>query len=337
MLEKPDLDEDKIIAVLEGEYGFNIIELEFLPIGADFNTAVYHAIERDGNGYFLKLRSGHFNEIAVTLPKFLIDQGVSQIIPPFNTKEGRLWTQFRNFKIILYPFVAGCNGYEMNLSERQWEQLGTAFRRIHNTKASNALLEIIPRETYSAKWRENLKDILAAMDKHILHDQIAEQLAAFISINHRQFLSLLEHAENLARYLCTNQQDLVICHSDIHAGNVYVANDQSVYIVDWDDPILAPKERDLMYFGAGLMGNWRSPAEEETLFFRGYGQTSIDLAALTYYRCERIIQDLTIYCQQILLSAQGGEDRKQSLTYLLSNFSPKGTIELAYRSFSKQN
>ncbi len=35
------------------------------------------------------------------------------------------------------------------------------------------------------------------------------------------------------------------------------AND-ALYIVDWDNPILAPKERDLMFIGGGQMGDGRT-------------------------------------------------------------------------------
>ena len=126
--------------------------------------------------------------------------------------------------------------------------------------------------------------------------------------------------------------EFIVCHSDIHAGNLHIGTDGDLYIVDWDAPILAPKERDLMYAGGGLMGDWRSPQEEESLFYQAYGQTDINWQAIAYYRCERIIEDIAIYCEQLLLTDNGGEDREQSLHYLKSNFLPNGTIEIARRS-----
>jgi spectinomycin phosphotransferase len=53
---------------------------------------------------------------------------------------------------------------------------------------------------------------------------------------------------------------------------------------------------------------------------------------LAYYRYERIIEDIAIYCEELLLTDEGGEDREQSLRYLKSNFLPVGTIEIAYRA-----
>ena len=97
-------------------------------------------------------------------------------------------------------------------------------------------------------------------------------------------------------------------------------------------PILAPKERDLMYAGGGQFGKARLPVEEERLFYRGYGQTPIDPDALAYYGYERIVEDIAVYCEQLLRSNAGGVDREQALRYLMSNFEPKGTIEIAYRA-----
>ena len=87
-----------------------------------------------------------------------------------------------------------------------------------------------------------------------------------------------------------------------------------------------------MFIGAGLGGNGHPPLEEEALFYRGYGQTRIDPVALAYYRYERIIEDIGIFCEQIFLSDEGGEDRQQAFEYLQSNYLPGGALELAHRS-----
>jgi spectinomycin phosphotransferase len=80
------------------------------------------------------------------------------------------------------------------------------------------------------------------------------------------------------------------------------------------------------------MGAERTPQEEETLFYRSYGQTQIDPIALAYYRYERIIEDIAVFCEQIFLTDEGGDDREQSFHSLRSNFLPNNTIEIAYQS-----
>ena len=138
----------------------------------------------------------------------------------------------------------------------------------------------------------------------------------------------------LAAELEARPLDTVVCHADLHAGNVHLAASGDLYLVDWDNPVLACKERDLMSVGGGLFGDWYAPEEEERLFYQGYGPAAIDWAALAYYRYERIVQDLAAFCEQIFASDEGGEDREQSLHYVRANFRPGGTIAQAHRADS---
>src|SRR5512133_1607649 len=103
MLEKPAIEDAKISACLQANYGLNNAQVEFLPIGADQNTAVYRALAKDGKSYFLKLRSGVFNETSVTLPRFLSEQGISQVIAPLLTRTSQPWGSLEKYKTILYP------------------------------------------------------------------------------------------------------------------------------------------------------------------------------------------------------------------------------------------
>jgi spectinomycin phosphotransferase len=59
-----------------------------------------------------------------------------------------------------------------------------------------------------------------------------------------------------------------------------VNGNNSIYIVDWDDPVMAPKERDLMFIGGGVANVWNKLHEEES-FYRGYGRAEINTKLLT--------------------------------------------------------
>lgn len=332
MLEKPDLQDEKIIACLRDDYELPVVRVTFLPLGVDRNAAVYHVVADDGTSYFVKLRRGVFDEIALALPKFLSDQGIEQIIAPLTTKPGQLWANLDAFKLYVYPFVEGHNGYEVDLSDRHWSEFGTALKRLHTVEVPPALIRRIRRETYAPQWREIVKTFLERVDVDVLDDSVAVKLAAFLEAKRETILDLVGRAERLAQALQAGSPEFVLCHSDIHAGNCLIGANDAFYIVDWDEPIMAPKERDLMFIGGGLMGAGRTPQAEETLFYRAYGHTQIDPTALAYYRYERIIQDIAVFCEKILLTNVGGKDREQSLHYLKSNFMPNNTIEIAYQS-----
>ena len=332
MLEKPDLQDEKIIACLQEEYELPVVELAFLPLGVDVNAAVYRVVAREGAPYFLKLRRGDFDETSVALPKFLSDQSIGHIIPPLPTRTGQLWAILDAFNVILYPFVEGHNGYEVDLSDRHWREFGAVLKRIHTAHVPPALIRGIQQETYSPKWREMVKTFLERVEFDSFDDPIAVKLAAFLKSKRHEILDLVGRAERLVQALQARSPEFIVCHSDLHAGNFLIDPGGAFYIVDWDNPILASKERDLMFAGGGQFGDTRTHQEEERLFYQGYGQTQIDPVALAYYRYERIIQDIALFCEQVLLTHEGGEDREQAFRYLASNFRPNGVFEIAYKS-----
>jgi len=56
-------------------------------------------------------------------------------------------------------------------------------------------------------------------------------------------------------------------HTDVHAGNVMVGLNDELTIVDWDNPPLAPKERDPHVVGGGIGNYWKD--DDVTLFYQG--------------------------------------------------------------------
>jgi spectinomycin phosphotransferase len=334
MQEKPRLQDKRIIAQLWQAYGLQFAQVEFLPLGADTNTAVYRVVTKESVPYFLKLRKDNFEETSLDVPHFLHEQGIRQVIPPRNTKDGQLWTSLEAYTCILYPFIAGRDGFEAALSDEQWVDFGEALKGIHTVILPPALQARIPCETYTPHWREMVKGFQAQVEHTTYADPVAAKMAAFMQAHRDEIRFLIERAEQLASTLQSQPLERVLCHADIHAGNLLLASDGSLYIVDWDNPILALKERDLMFIAGGVGGIWNS-VREEALFYQGYGSRDTNLTALTYYRYERIIQDIAAFCEQILLTGEGGADREQGLRYFTSQFLPGDVLEIAYQTDRK--
>lgn len=330
MLEKPHVQDEIIISHVQTAYGLHITKLNFLPIGADLRTAVYRVVTDDGTSYFLKLRK-KFNEVIVAIPMFLNAEGIQEIIVPFETKSQNRWTDFGEYKIILYQFIEGKNGFEMELTDQHRRSLGTAFKKIHTAQVPPDLKESIRKEAFSPEWREDMKSYQVQVGNKTFGDPSAAKLAEFIKSQNNEITRIIERSEQLASDLKSKPWELVLCHSDFHGGNILISNSGELYIVDWDDPILAPKERDLMFIGGGIDEIWKT-AREEAVFYEGYGKTEINLSALAYYRYERIIEDLVVICEQLLLTNEGGADRERSYGWFTSNFEPGNTIEIANRT-----
>jgi spectinomycin phosphotransferase len=331
MLEKPDLDDEHITIMLGQDYRLSISRLEFLPLGADLNTAVYRAYSANGETFFLKLRKGVFEAVSVLAPDHLHRQGIRQVIPLLPARDGALWTHLDGFTCLLYPFIEGTNGFEQALTDSQWVEFGGALRAIHNAELPAALREMIPGETYASHWRDLVRSFLHQAGYASDADALSARLARFLIARQDEIRMIVDQAERLASRLQAEHLPLRLCHSDLHAGNLLLAPDGGLYIVDWDNPILAPAERDLMFIGGGVGGIWNS-ARESALFYQGYGAVEIHRTALAYYRFERIVQDIAAFCEEIFLEQAGRADREQALRYLVGQFEPGEVVDMAFRT-----
>ena len=333
MLTKPDLKDEKIIACLHNTYGLYVAEISFLPLGADFNTVVYRVTTVDKTDYFLKLRSGDFCEPSVFGPHHLKQIGMQNVIPPIATKTDECWTNLDAFKVALYPYIDGRNAVDTKLSERQWQQLGSTIKKLHTTDIPESISSNVPKETFSLKFCQTVSSFLERIENEVFDETVATKLAALLKSKKEIILDLIKQTEELGSILHNQSFQHVLCHADVHGWNLLIGRDNNLYLIDWDTLILAPKERDLMFIGAGIWNSGYTLTEEETLFYKGYGQANINQDALCYYRFNRILQDIAEYCEYILLSDEGsGDDRMQILEHLKPNFLENGTVDVVFQS-----
>lgn len=331
MIEKQPLSLQRIIDCLNADYGIAVATLTFLSLGADMNASVYKALTHDGLAYFVKLKRGHHHDISVTLLSLLQSSGIQQIIPPIKTTHGKEAQHIDGFTLIVYPFVEGQNGFCYNLTDEQWVTLGKVLRQVHEFDVPPSIKDRIRREAYSSKWREAVRSLLGSIDGNPTGDEIALRLQAFMKKHRGAIKRLVDRAESLSQKIQEQSPEFVLCHSDIHGGNVLIDVNGALYIVDWDDPIMAPKERDLMFIGGGVANVWNNP-HEETCFYKGYGKTKINKEILAYYRHERIVEDIAVYGQELLLKAGGGEDRPEMYKQFIAMFEPRGVVDIAFKT-----
>ena len=83
-----------------------------------------------------------------------------------------------------------------------------------------------------------------------------------------------------------------------------------------------------MFIDGGVANVWNKPHEEK-LFYQGYGKTGVNSTLLAYYRHERILEDIAVYGQALLLSTAGGEDRPEMLKQFIAMFEPRGVVDIA--------
>lgn len=316
---------------LSTHYGIVCAKVVPLSLGADINALTFRVETHERLSYFVKVREGQYSDISLKLLAFLNESGIQQIIPIIKTMDGKLTAHIENFTLSVYPFIDGRNGFSRDLSDDQWMILGKTLRQVQELDMPPHLKNEIRKETYSSEWRDCVRLLDKNIDSIQVSDEVAVKLQRFIKEHQLLINRLVRRAEYLSRVIQEQQLEFVLCHSDIHGGNVLLNEKGTLFIVDWDEPILAPKERDLMFIGGGVANVWNSPREEK-IFYDGYGKTNINWSALAYYRYERIVVDIAEYTQALLLASDGGGDRQMMYKHFLDMFEPNGVVEIALKT-----
>ena len=320
-----------IIDCLKTYYGIEVITLTFLPLGADMNASVYKAVTQEQRAYFIKLKHGQHHEMSTAILELLHNAHIQQIIPPIKTIHGQLALCRDHLTFIVYPFVEGEDGFSRSLTDEQWFLLGQTLKKIHEIEVPLTMQSRIRRETYSPKWRDVVRSLYPYFEAEPSGDEMTVKLLVFMKENKKIIQQLVERAEQLAQEIHNDLSTIVLCHSDIHGGNILSDKKNNLYIVDWDDPIMAPKERDLMFIGGGVGNVWNKPLEE-VIFYKGYKNTEINRVILAYYRYERIVEDVAIYCQSLLFATVKDEDKLEIYKHFIDMFAPRGVVDIAFET-----
>jgi spectinomycin phosphotransferase len=321
MRDDPNHDMEPIVGCLRDSYGLDATAITFLPIGYDLNAWVYEVAATDGNAYFLKVRSGPPNEPSLQVPRALAERGVPNILAPLRTRSGELWRSLDERSVVLYPFVKGENAMDAGMSAEQWRTFGTALQAVHSSGIEAQFRDRLPVETFAIPSASVVREVQAEIDGKDFESPAAARFAAFWREKADEIQQILARAQELGRQLQVQGKsfDHVLCHADIHAANILVGEDEQIYLVDWDWPIIAPRERDLLFVVGSKIAHEVTP-QEEAHFFAGYGPVKIDPLALAYYRYERVIEDIGDIGKSVFLDARLGEQAKDEASALVRGF-----------------
>lgn len=321
---------ESLRALLRTQYGLATRALTFLPIGSDPQSSVYRLDAADGNAYFVKRRAGDgFRPSSLEIPAFLADAGVPHLIPPLRTQSGTHWVTDGDAAVFLYPFAPARPAAAVGLTGAQWSDLGTAIRQIHARTLPAPLHSALRVESYVPSRRPVIDQIGAALPEMARGDPIAQALARFWSSRQEVIDLVVARGDRLGPALRQSRRPLVLCHADLHLWNIVVDESQEWWIVDWDEIVMAPKERDLMFVIGGI-GHGLVRADETARFLEGYGEPEIDPLGLAYYRFAWAAADIAAYAEEAVLTP-GLSDavRRDALAGLQATFAPGNIVDIA--------
>lgn len=289
----------EIGALVEEGWGIAAAHVRRLTGGLDPHAATYDLTAHDGTRYFVKVRAV---PAAVTVPRYLHGRGITAVVAP----HGRPLRTAEGTQVLLYPFVDGANCWATGFTDDQYVEYGRILAAVHAAGSPPG----VPEETFDPPSVPLLRSLAERVTGN-------GELAGLWRAHARHIDLLLDRAERLRT--AADGTDMVLCHGDIHTGNVLAHAGGELSIVDWDAPVRAPRERDLVFPLAGPWGEQPVTGHRKALFFKGYGRYEVHRPTLEYYHAERIVDDLGQFALSVLDPEQDEETKRTALYWLRRN------------------
>ncbi len=327
MRKPPGIAEEQLRACFQERYDLYPVTLEFLPLGLDYDAGVYRVVSEQGTAYLLKVTSRPLYEPRCLVPRYLNDQGITSVVAPIPTRSGALWTLLEDWTVIVYPFIDGDTSLT-GMTNEQWKEVGTIFRQIHQVRLQPSGFESLRKETFDPTGYTRWVHDFETQHLHSRHggSKSSRALLADWRTHQSTIHTAVDSLEKLAEVLQSRTLPYVISHADLHPANLLRDQHGHVFVIDWDEVMLAPKERDFIFV--------REP--QAGAFFQGYGQREIDWVALTYYLWERVVQDLIVDARDVCFRDDWAEETRADAARLFHKlFTDGSVINAAYEASAR--
>ncbi len=325
MLEEPGIAHEMLHLVLRDEYGIDASALTFIPTH-DPRAASYE-VAAAGGTFFLKARDGAIDEAPLEVQATLREGGVRNVLAPRRTRSSAAWTPMGERSVVVYPYVQGRSAMEVGLTEPQWREFGTTLRAVHDSGLEDRFAGVLPADAFVSVAPAALRRVVEQPRPTPVVSPQASRLADLLRRKEARIGAILDRFDELAAHLRARAFERVLCHADIHAANLLVTEDAGILLVDWDGPLLAPRERDLLFLIGSRIARDVEP-REEAWFFAGYGEVKVDPEAIVYYRYERVIEDIAEYAMSVFGNVtQSEEARRTEVDMVESFFAPGGILD----------
>ncbi len=325
MIEPPDIPTETIVERVRNAFGLPVEHAEFQPMGND-SSAWSFRLTGGVENWFLKVFGRPVDVASVEVPRFLASRDVGHLLPSLPTADGRSFDAGAPFSFVLFPFFDGTEGGERGLSREHRIRLGEFLRHVHETPPDEAIEAVIRRERFAPRDADRLEQITDEL-AHV--EPLGDIEGSFIAC-WREHTAEISHSLDRARELAAaaTTTDFVICHADFHAWNVLIDDRGDFVVVDWDETVLAPPERDLMF----VSGDIADLDPDGTDFYAGYGEFDIDRSLIAYYRFDWVLQELSDYHRRVFDRELGTATRTQALALFTELFGPQDVVAAAFRA-----
>jgi thiamine kinase-like enzyme len=311
---------DQLILAVQQGYGLSLESVEFILRG--FGGDCYRAETIFGTSYFLKLHDPIANQMtAASLRAFYLplmyqlhEKGILPQIPhPIPTSDGSLSLSIGNNELVITNFIKGQLVGFGELPKKVLLRLAEMVGILHNSIAELQFEQPFIDQFEIVFEDDLLKsfDILSGLTGTATPGQV--RLREIILPHKALIITNLERLRKLQTYARNTKKSKVVCHTDLHGGNLITDQQGTLYILDWENALIAPPEHDIFFF-AGENGFWE-------LFWPNYVRhfpaASIDPDLLRFYFYRRTLEDIADFIFRILRRESTPERDQEELGWLL--------------------
>lgn len=307
MITQPNISQDELKKTIQDQYSLLIKNLTFIPKGEV--SWGYIVEDADSVRYFFKihkykkLSSARFNLLDDLHKK----TGIINIIYPLATKHNKLETEVLGYPSVLFNYIEGKTAHEIKPTDKQYERLGSLLAQLHQAvKTINYPVREnfdIPANDDFLKVIEHLKETPNNPNKH------RKEAFDLLKPLQDRLLEELKNLRDLQLKARASDIEFVLCHGEPSPGNIMLDNHGEVYLIDWDEPIVAPKEKDLLFFK-----NTMDPV------LKGYSKHSADTTInpdlQSFYSLLWNINEIADWGERILFSESSEDELKHSISQL---------------------
>lgn len=297
-MELTPVSQSELARSLQQFWGITALEITPVRLGRARNTWAFRASSAEAV-FFLKLKC-EVHEAGIAISRMLADCGVN-VSTPLLSIHGHPWERVDQFGLLVFPFVVGAPIMMAALDATDWQAIGTSLRAVHDAHTPEPVRQLLMSETFVPSGEDLLARIQKVVSERGAGDAVQEQLLQLWlqwgSLPTEFFTSVQRkgHAARLTQPKCC------LCHGDFQSGNILRSSVGEITLIDWDDPVWAPPECDLMFV----------PPEYRPLLETGYGPYTPNEASLAFLSANWILQEALDCADRILFTAETNAEERQ--------------------------
>jgi spectinomycin phosphotransferase len=330
MQSEPAIHNSLVLDAIRQAYGLPVEHITFLTTG--WVSYCYRAETLAGESYLLKLYDESLPAPLVAgsrdfyLPlthQLCTRQLLPQIACPVRARDGSFAVSVGPYLMILFHFIEGEPVGFGNITDEILVKLAGLVGRLHKITRDLELVNPLV-EGFEIAFEDMLPTGLEALANLGPGGRAGRRGFQELLLPRRsEIRGYLDRLKGLQGVMRARAREMVVCHTDLHGGNLLVDRGGNLYILDWEGAMLAPPEQDLFFF-AGEDTFW-------DLFWpnyeREFGPAQLDVDTLGFYFYRRGLEDLAEWLQRLLYADQDDEQARSALYWAAETLATLSNME----------